>query len=201
MLSKQQPQCPVAASSLINQPQPNVLGFPPPQGDWGWARVPRGVRWGWVGGGRGGAWLPISWPLFLLFSPGSSQLFLSLNGSLLVPTIVRASATNHLWGSAGGEGGKRDESGLKRDLLWFSRTGPGHSRWEAAGTEALPPRPPAGLSIPDRCSGQQAETPTPGMSFLPIFSWARSPHSLCFPPRSRGPAPRLTPDLLLPTGD
>lgn len=28
--------------------QPNVLAFPPPQGDWGWARVPRGVSWdGW----------------------------------------------------------------------------------------------------------------------------------------------------------
>lgn len=84
VLSKQQPQCPVAASSLINQPQPNVLGFPPPQGDWGWARVPRGVRWGWVGGGVGGRLAPhllasvpslLSWKLSALpvaerLSPG-----------------------------------------------------------------------------------------------------------------------------------
>lgn len=37
--------------------QPNVLAFPPPQGDWAGARVPRGVRWE-VGGDGGGAWLP-----------------------------------------------------------------------------------------------------------------------------------------------
>lgn len=100
VLSKQQPQCPVAASSLINQPQPNVLAFPPPQGDWGWARVPRGVRWGWVGGVVG--WCLASHPwASILSSPGSSQLFMSWNDSLLAPTIMRASATNHLWGSAG----------------------------------------------------------------------------------------------------
>lgn len=58
VLSKQQPSCAWASSSLINQPQPNVPAFPPPQGDWGWARVPRGVRRGWVWGAGVGLAFP-----------------------------------------------------------------------------------------------------------------------------------------------
>lgn len=71
VLSKQQPPCSVAASSLINQPQPNVLAFPPPQGDWGWARVPRGVRWGWLG--DEGVVLGFPSLGLVLSSPGSSM--------------------------------------------------------------------------------------------------------------------------------
>lgn len=66
VLSKQQPHCLVAALLPHQSPQPNVLQFPPPQGDWGRARVPRGVS---EPAGMGALWVALgfSGPLFSPF--------------------------------------------------------------------------------------------------------------------------------------
>lgn len=175
VLSKQQPQCPVAASSLINQPQPNVLGFPPPQGDWGWARVPRRVRWGWVGGG--GGWLGFPSLGLCSFSSLLEALSSSCHGTALSwpRPFVRASATNHLRGSAGGAGGKRDESGLKKNVFWFSRDLP---RARSAGGCWQRPCPP--------------QLPSPSLTDVPDNRLRpRLPECPLFPP-SPGPQPSLS---------
>lgn len=140
VLSKQQPQCQLLPPPSSISPSQMFLHSHHPKGtgagpgspgecdEDGWR-----VSWGWC--------LASHLLASVLSSPGSSRLFLSWTDFLLAPTIVRASATNHLWGSAGGEGGKRDESGLKKNLLWFSRDQP---RVQAAGRLlAQRPDPPS----------------------------------------------------------
>lgn len=120
---------PAKCSCIPTTPRGLGLG----QGPQGSAMRMGGGSWGWC--------LASHLLASVLSSPGSSRLFLSWTDFLLAPTIVRASATNHLWGSAGGEGGKRDESGLKKNLLWFSRDQP---RVQAAGRLlAQRPDPPS----------------------------------------------------------
>lgn len=63
-------------------------------------------------GSQGGAWVSVHW---LAFSLDVLSSFMSRNDSFLASATVGASATNHL--CVGG----RDESGLEKNPLWFSR--------------------------------------------------------------------------------
>lgn len=72
-------------------------------------------------GSWGGASVSIHWLVFSSLLFGSPQFFMSWDDSFLASAIVGASATNHLWGAVGGERGQRDESGLWKNPLWFSR--------------------------------------------------------------------------------
>lgn len=108
MLSKQQPRCPVAASSLINQPAKCPCIPTTPRG-LGLGQGPQGSEMGWVGAGGLVLGSP-SLGLCSLLSWTLSRLFVSWNGLPPGATIVRASTTNHLWGSTRG-GGVRGEEG------------------------------------------------------------------------------------------
>lgn len=143
VLSKQQPPWCPGGCLLPHQSAPaKCPSIPTTPRGLGLGQGPQGSELG-MGGGRWGWRLAPHLLASVLSSSGSSQPFVSRNDSLLAPTIVRASATNHLWGSAGGQGGKRDESGLERNLLWFSRDRP---RAQAAGgcwhRGPVPPRWP-----------------------------------------------------------
>lgn len=128
---------PTAASFLINQTQPNVPAFPPPQGDWGRARVPRGVRRGWVWGAGVGLRPP---PIGLCpLLSGSPQSFMSQGDPVLAPAAVRYWATNHLWGVAGGQRGRGESQGCRGIHTGSHGTGQGMISREGAGTEARLP--------------------------------------------------------------
>lgn len=154
----------------------------------GLGQGPQGSELGWVGGGGGGAWLPISWPLF---SPPLEALSSSRHGPTPSRTSryqlpARAAATNHLWGSVGGQG-KRDESGPERHLLWFSRDWP---RALSAG-RLLAQRPCAPLASPSPMDALDSRLrPGPQEGPLPFhLLLAPSPDSP-LPPTIPRPAPR-----------